>query len=224
MAGECLSNLVVVLPGGEAVVVEGADPSSQSLQLHGCLDRLRAGDRAARDELFRHLSGRLERLTRKLLKGFPGVRRWAGTDDVLQNAALRLLRALEEVRPGSVREFLALGAQQIRRELIDMARHYYGPLGLGANHASRPDGSSAPPEPADASHEPAALLSWCEFHQRIQALPPGERELVDLLYYQGLPQAEAAAVLQVAVRTVQRRWQAVLLKLHELLKDQWPGD
>ena len=100
-----------------------------------------------------------------------------------------------------------------------------GPLGLGAHHASRPEhGSAAPPEPADAAHEPAALLAWCEFHERIQALPADERELVDLLYYQGLPQAEAAAVLNVAVRTVQRRWQAVLLKLHDQLKDQWPGD
>jgi RNA polymerase sigma-70 factor (ECF subfamily) len=206
------------------VVVEGPDPSSQSLQLHGCLDRMKAGDRAARDELFHHLGGRLERLTRKMLRGFPGVRRWAGTDDVLQNAALRLLRALEEVHPRSVREFLALGAQQIRRELIDLARHYYGPHGLGANYSSRPgDSSAAPPEPADASPEPSALLSWCEFHERIQALPPEERELVGLLYYQGLTQAEAAAVLQVTVRTVQRRWQAVLLKLHDQLKDQWPG-
>jgi RNA polymerase sigma-70 factor (ECF subfamily) len=191
---------------------EGASPSSQSLLLHGCLARLRAGDRAARDELFHHLSGRLERLTRKLLRGFPGVQRWANTDDV----------ALEEVHPNTVRDFLALGAKQIRRELLDLVRHYYGPLGLGANHASC--NGSAPPEPRDAAPEPAALLAWCEFHERIQGLPSDERELVDLLYYQGLPQAEAAALLNVTVRTVQRRWNAVLLKMHEQLRDQWPGE
>jgi RNA polymerase sigma-70 factor (ECF subfamily) len=205
-------------------VAEASESSSQTIQLHRCLERLRSGDRSARDELFRHLSGRLERLTRKMLKGFPGVRRWAQTDDVLQNAALRLLRALEEVWPASLREFLALGARQIRRELIDLARHYYGPLGLGAHHASRPgDGSGEDVAPADLSHEPGALLTWCEFHEQIQRLPDDERELVDLLFYQELPQAEAAALLGISVRTLQRRWQAVLLKLHSLLHDQWPG-
>ena len=38
----------------------------------------------------------------------------------------------------------------------------------------------------------------------------------------GLTQAEAAELLQVTVRTVQRRWHAALLKLHDILKDHAP--
>ncbi len=192
-----------------------------TLQLQGHLDRMLAGDAAAREELFRHAAGRLERLTRKMLQGFPGVRRWAQTDDVLQNALVRLLRALQDVRPKSMREFFGLSAEQIRRELIDLARHYYGPQGVGANHASL--GAGAAIERADLTHEPSALAGWCEFHEQVQKLPETEREVMLLLFYQELPQAEAAAILGVSVRAVQRRWQSALLKLHQVLKGQWPG-
>jgi RNA polymerase sigma factor (sigma-70 family) len=197
-----------------------------STQLHLFLQRMQAGDETARNELFRHMAGRLERLTRKMLHDFPGVRRWAGTDDVLQSALIRLLRTLRAVRPTTSRDFLGLAAEQIRRELIDLARHYYGPQGIGANHASRGDaeGSRDPvlaqPTPAD---EPATLAAWCEFHEQVRHLPPDEREVVDLLFYQELSQGEAAELLQVTVRTVQRRWHAALLKLHAVLKDHWPG-
>jgi RNA polymerase sigma-70 factor (ECF subfamily) len=210
------------VPGG-AIMTE-AGPSTAQLQ--GDLERMLAGDAAAREDLFRHVSGRLERLTRKMLHGFPGVHRWAQTDDVLQNALVRLLRALREVRPKSMREFFGLSAEQIRRELIDLARHYYGPEGLGANHASRAgrEGANAPgPEQLDLTHEPSALAGWCEFHEQVRKLPDAEREVMFLLFYQELPQAEAAALLGVSVRAVQRRWQSALLKLHQVLKGQWPG-
>jgi RNA polymerase sigma-70 factor (ECF subfamily) len=198
-----------------------ADTSTQ-LQLF--LTRMQAGDPAARDELFRRMASRLEGLTRKMLNRFPGVRRWAVTDDVLQSALVRLLRALEAVQPATPREFLGLATEQIRRELLDLARHYYGPKGLGANHASRGEDSRDPllEQPAPAE-EASALAAWCEFHEQVRRLPAEEREVVDLLFYQELTQAEAAALIHVTVRTVQRRWQSALLKLHDLLKDHWTG-
>jgi RNA polymerase sigma-70 factor (ECF subfamily) len=198
-----------------------------STQMHLFLTRMQAGDETARNELFRHMTGRLERLTRKMLNQFPGVRRWTATDDVLQNALIRLLRALEAVRPTTLREFLGLATEQIRRELIDLARHYYGPQGLGTKHASR-EGADDSHDPLSArpasSEEPSALAVWCEFHEQVRHLPVEEREVVDLLFYQELTQSEAAQVLEVAVRTVQRRWQSALLKLHGLLKDMRPGE
>jgi DNA-directed RNA polymerase specialized sigma24 family protein len=202
-----------------------ADASSQTDQLQALLERTRGGDRSARDELFRRAAGRLERLTRRMLRGFPGVRRWAQTDDVLQSALIRLLRSLEAVRPESVRDFLALSAQQIRRELLDLARHYFGPQGVGANHATNgaAGSSDGPPPAVDLTHDPCVLAAWCEFHRHIEELPVEEREVVSLLFYQGLTQAEAAGVLGVTVRTVQRRWQAALVRLHPILKGQWPG-
>lgn len=192
-----------------------ANPPSSLLQ--PLLTRAVAGDNAAVDALLRHCGERLTLLTRRMLVDFKRVRRWAETDDVLQNALVRLLGALKQVQPKTPRDFLGLAALQIRRELIDLARHYYGPEGLGAHHDSRsPDGSRSPAEPADVRHEPSSLAQWTELHESIGSLPEEERDVVDLLFYQGLSQAEAAEVLAISLRTVQRRWHDALCKLHRV--------
>src|SRR5690349_18929280 len=113
--------------------------SSADSRIRDCLARLRRGDAAALNELIVLTSDRLQVLTRRMLRGYPRVRRWAETDDVLQSALVRLCRALEQVRPPSVRDFYALATTQVRRELIDLARHYFGPEGSAAHHESRPD-------------------------------------------------------------------------------------
>ena len=66
-------------------------------QIQSGIDRMNAGDAAARGELIGHSAERLRRLTRKMLQDLRRVRHWADTDDVLQSALVRLLRALEVV-------------------------------------------------------------------------------------------------------------------------------
>ncbi len=203
------------------------DASHSSTQIQLRLDRLRAGDATARDELLMIACDRLSRLARKMLRSYPGVRRWEQTDDVVQNAALRLCRSLEEVKPASVRSFINLAALQIRRELIDLARHYDGPEGLGRRQAraSRRDEAGHPPVPADPgtdTDDPARLADWTEFHDQIEALPGDEKEIFDLLWYQGLPHAEAATLLGVTERVVRYRWRSARLKLHERLEGRLP--
>lgn len=205
------------------------DKPGETTQLQQWLGRMQAGDLSAREELLQHYSGRLRQLARRMLKGFPGLRRWEETDDVYQNAMIRLLRALREVTPASPRHFLSLAATQLRRELIDLARHYHGPEGPGAHHASRPgnDDSDHPLPPAherlDDTHEPTRVAAWSEFHERIAALPDEEREVFDLLWYHGLAQAEAAALAGVTVRTIKRRWQSARLRLRQALHGELPG-
>src|SRR5437660_12900850 len=109
---------------------------SRGSVVQGWVDRLNRGEPDAREQLLSHASDRLTRLTRKMLRDYPGVRRWEQTDDVLQNALLRLCRALRDVTPPTARDYFRLAALQIRRELLDLARHYYGPHGHGARHAS----------------------------------------------------------------------------------------
>jgi RNA polymerase sigma-70 factor (ECF subfamily) len=200
-----------------------SDSDSRLSILQQLLPRAIAGEEAAVDALLRHCSDRLTVLTRRMLGDFQRVRRWVETDDVLQNALVRLLGALKSVQPRTSRDFLALASVQIRRELIDLARHYYGPEGIGANHASHaPAGSnlSGGRGPADDGREPATPVQWAELHELVDGLPAEEREVVGLLFYQGLTQAEAADVLNVSLRTVQRRWHEALCRLH----DAWNGD
>ena len=109
---------------------------SQTMMIQGYLDRLQAGDESARHELIQCACGRLERLTRKMLHSWERVRRWEETDDVMQNALVRLYRSLSEVKPARTVDFFRLAALHIRRELHDLAKHYCGPHGIGANHAT----------------------------------------------------------------------------------------
>jgi RNA polymerase sigma-70 factor (ECF subfamily) len=194
------------------------DFNSQQTLMQELLRQAVAGDEVAVDALLRHSTARLGSLTRRMLGSFDRVKRWADAEDVLQNAMMRLLVALREVRPATPRDFLALATLQIRRELLDLARQFYGPHGIGAHHDSGMNGDSQRPgaEKSDISHEPCSLAQWTELHQQIDALPDEEREVVGLLFYQGLSQAEAAEVLQMSLRTLQRRWHDALCKLHRV--------
>ena len=201
--------------------------SSSSVQIQACLNRLRDGDESARGELLNGACDRLSRLAHKMLKSYPNVQRWEQTGDVLQNALLRLQRTLQQMTVETSRDFFRLGALHIRRELLDLARHYYGPQGQGARHASQagdPARSNplAAADPADMTHEPLRLTSWSAFHEQIDALPAEEREVVDLLWYQGLSQAEAAQLLQVSARTIKRRWMSARLQLQDALRGEMP--
>jgi RNA polymerase sigma-70 factor (ECF subfamily) len=197
--------------------------------IQGWIDRLNAGDDSARAALLECASSRLTRLARKMLRGYAGVSRWEQTGDVLQSALIRLDRALRQIHPPSSRDFFRLAAAQLRRELIDLARHYYGPQGFGTHHSTQAgiresaDAALAEREPSDTTYDPIQLASWTEFHREAEGLPDEDRELFDLLWYQGLTQPEAAAVLGVSERTVSRRWIAARLRLSDALGGQLPG-
>jgi RNA polymerase sigma-70 factor (ECF subfamily) len=205
-----------------------ADPSSRSLLMQGWIDRLRAGDETARAELLRCSCDRLVELTRRMLRRYARIKRWEQTDDVVQNVALRLYRTLEHVTPESTRDFLRLASLNIRRELLDLAKHYYGPHGLGTLHASQPDGASRDDGPApaggpsDVTHDPSRLEAWAEFHRQVSALPDALREVFDLIWYQGLARAEAAEVIGISERTLMRRWQEARLAIYDALDGQLP--
>jgi RNA polymerase sigma-70 factor (ECF subfamily) len=192
------------------------------------LDQMRLGDdaafRNARDQAINHACGRLEDLTRRMLRRFPQLRRWEQTGDVLQNAVLRLHRSLAAVRPESARQFYGLAATQIRRELIDLSRHHFGPEGAAARHHTdgapkAHDHESAAAQATDPTGEPDSLAGWAEFHEKVHTLPETEREVFDLLWYEGLSQSEAAALLGVTERTIKNRWRSAKLLLRRLLAE-----
>ena len=198
-----------------------SDPAAQTTVLVQLLERMQAGDRAARDELIRAFQSRLEHLARKMLQRDSSVGRWVEVEDVLQGSLLRLLRALESVHPDSTRAFFGLAAEQMRRELLDLARHLYGPHGLGANHDSVGDDSASTRpewEPMDPGNE-TDLERWCQFHQEVEKLPARDREVVGLIYYHGWTQSQVAELFQVNIRTVRRWWENALVTLHRELTD-----
>jgi RNA polymerase sigma factor (sigma-70 family) len=198
---------------------------SQVMRVQGLLDRLAAGEPGARDALISLAFERLSGLASVMLREYPGVGRWEGTDDVLQGAALRLYRALDDVKPATPGDFFRFATVHIRRELIDLARRFAGPYGLGANQESvDPDRSPGIVELArDFSHDPAQLAEWSSFHQHVQSLPDEQRAAFDLIYYQGLPQEEAAETLQISLSSLKRHWQKARLALHDAMGGRLPG-
>ena len=199
---------------------------SPSVQVQRCLDKLNAGDLSARDELIGVAMKRLEHLARKMFGDYRSLRRWEETGDVLQGAAIRLHRSLAEVTPATSVDFFRFAALQIRRQLLDSCRHYFGNEGIGVNHASvspQSDASTPAFEAGEQTHDPARLAEWREFHEQVESLPEDERQVFDLLYYQELTQDEAAQLLGVSVRTIKYRWQAVRMRLAETLKGGMPG-
>ena len=85
------------------------------------LGRVASGDCAARDELIDVTFERLTDLAHRMLRAYPAVRRWEQTGDVVNQASVRLLDALEAVEVRNELNFYRLAAVQIRRELIDLA-------------------------------------------------------------------------------------------------------
>ena len=206
--------------------------ASQTRDVQNLLERLKQGDDSARDQLIASAGDRLLRLTRSMKRGYGRVNRWEQTEDVFQRSVMRLHKALGEVAINDARHFYRLAATQIRRELIDLTRHYGGPEGMGANHATQmagsPDHSNAPMHGAyDAEDQeagaPAEISQWSELHEAIEQLPAEQKEVVELLFYNGLSQDEAAELIGVSTRTVKRYWRNAKLSLFEQFDGELPG-
>lgn len=136
-------------------------------------------------------------------------------DELLSAVVERLLKALREARPKTVRQFLALAGQHMRWELNDLAR--------------RLDNQPAPVElaegllPAPASSGSTLSPAGRRMLEAIDNLPEDEREAFDLVRIQGITHVEAAKLLGVSVKTIQRRLDRGLRILTEQLDDLGGG-
>jgi RNA polymerase sigma factor (sigma-70 family) len=130
-------------------------------------------------------------------------------DELLGGVVERLLKALRGVRPQTVRQFFALADQHMRWELNDLARRLdQRPPGVELTEGMAP---------ADASSGSGLSPDGRRMLAAIDALPDEEREVFGLVRVQGLTHAEAAEVVGVSVKTVQRRLNRGLLLLEEHL-------
>ena len=136
------------------------------------------------------------------------------TSDLLSAVVERLMKALRSVKPGTVRQFFALANQHMRWELNDLARR----LDEHPSWVDLPSGVAQPstqPEPSSTPRHRRILSA-------IEALPEGPREVFDLVRIQGLTHGEAAEVIGVSEKTIQRRLRESLLLLSEHLDDLRP--
>jgi RNA polymerase sigma-70 factor (ECF subfamily) len=115
-------------------------------------------------------------------------------EELLSAVTERLLKALREIRPQTVRQLFALANQHMRWELNDLAR--------------RLDEQPAAVElreelvPVAASSGSGLTPAGRRMLEAIDTLPQDERDAFDLVRVQGMTQTEAAEVLGVAAVTV----------------------
>lgn len=163
------------------------------------------------DSLLTHSMERLRAMARQGLRDFQRLNGLLQTDDVLQEAMLRLHGSLKEVKPPNLRAYLGLASVQIRRILIDMARNLLGPQGFGKNELT---GQALQRVPNRITN---SVDRWIIFNDMIDRLLPEEREVVDLLFVHGMTHEEVSALLGISVSTSKRRWLAARLKLGDIL-------
>jgi RNA polymerase sigma factor (sigma-70 family) len=117
-------------------------------------------------------------------------------------------------------EFFGHTSAWMRDVLCDQLRKAYG---RDDNHPAvlRLDGG---PSDTGPRHEPSSdtldgekVQRWTEFHEAAARLPDDLRAVFDLLWYQEMTQAEAAALLDIAVPTVKLRWMKARLRVQEAL-------
>src|SRR4051812_13661617 len=138
-------------------------------------------------------------------------------DELLDGVVAGLLTALRKVRPQTVRQFFALANQHMRWQLNDLARL----LDERPRAAALADsGVAAPPGSNDSSLSQDARRMLAA----IDGLPEEDREVFELVRLQGLTHSEAAGVVGVSEKTVQRRLNRARLLLAGRLADLRPAE
>jgi len=198
------------------------DEERTTAVVQGYLDEL-AGGRPAEPvirALLERAVHRLHELCAALLhRSYPRLTRPPlnlQVEEMLGAVVERLLKALREIRPGTVRQFFALASQHMRWELNEMARR------LDEQPAAAELREGLVPAPASSDSQLTADVR--RMLEAIERLPEGEREAFELVRIQGMSQAEAGRVLGVSVATVNRRLSRGLQLLAAELGDLYPDD
>ena len=175
-----------------------------------------------RDLLARSVD-RLRVLSVRLLQGrYPRLMKGplnVSSDEVLDAVVERMLKAMRQVRPGTARQFFALASQHMRWELNDLARRLDTQQAPVQLHESW--GVAAKEHRSDSA-VPGPSMTLSRILLAIDELPEEDREVFNLVRLNGMGTSEAAQLIGVSVKTVQRRLKRSLTVLVEQMGDLGP--
>ncbi len=206
---------------GHVVSTPEQKPSVTSV-INESLVRFAKGDESALPLLIDTAYNRLLILARGHLNRFPKLRTEEETATVLNQAYTRIENALKEVRPTNVRDFFGLASRHIRWLLLELARH-----GKRGNEP-RPEvhGGLGAQDSQGQGHDPIAKEKGADLFEyrediisALDQLDEKYREVVELIFFHNLTQAEAAEIIGVHEDTVKKRWAEARIDLREILRD-----
>ncbi len=174
-----------------------ADAPAEISQL---LEKAASGDRPARDRLLQLAYSELRRLALRYM-------RRERVDHTLQPTALVHEAYMRLFRGGEIQwrdhaHFIHSSARAMRQILVDHARRN-GRLKRGGDARKVELHDSAV---VACDQQPELLLALDECLERLHAMDPRQARIVEMLYFTGLTQQEAAATLGVSEITVRREW------------------
>ncbi|MEM7585806.1 MAG: ECF-type sigma factor [Acidobacteriota bacterium] len=172
--------------------------------------RWRDGDESAATELIPRVYDELRGLAGSYLRKEREGHTLQPTE-LVNEALLRLLGA--DVEALDRTHFFALAAKSMRRILIDHARR----LQAGKRFAPE-DRVTLVTEIAPIVKGRVDVLDLHQALERFSEIAPRPSQLVELRYFAGLTNAEAAVVLGVSRPTVERDWKAARVWLRQELQ------
>jgi len=171
----------------------------------------RGGDSAARERLIGAVYAELKRSASRELRRFRAVETLQ-TTALVNEAYLRLL-AGENLPFESRAHLLGVAAIAMRRLLVDRARERLSAKrGGGARQATLDTRAEAVAEQASGE-----LVALDDALVELEKLDPRLARVVELRFFGGLTEIEAAAALESSERTVRRDWTKARAFLHRHL-------
>lgn len=199
------------------------NPYEHSTGIDNLIKRLKEKEPKVREELIAYTLERLRKLTRRMFRKYPGLKTLEETDDIVQKLVIRLHRMLDELVPDNTASFFRLASQNIRWVLYDLAKSSaskYRPLNSGDLASS--DRHKEHRQLIAPDGEPSSFIEWAEFYAKIEELPMENKQIFDLLWFQGLSQVDAAKALDMPTRTFTRKWTETKLLIRLLMHNQGP--
>jgi len=168
-------------------------------EVTGLLQAWSGGDQAALEKLMPLVYAELHRLAKRYM-GHEHAGHSLQTSALVNEAYLRLVEA-HGVRWQNRAHFFAVSAQIMRRILVDFARSRQNlKRGGGALQVTLDEGLIISPESG------VDLLALDEALDKLAVLNPRQSRVVELRYFGGLNEEEAAEALKVSPRTVRHDW------------------
>jgi RNA polymerase sigma factor (sigma-70 family) len=186
---------------------------STTIAIEQLLDRLAAGDDAAKQQLIERALERLTTIARKLLRSFGGEQRvqmWSM--EVVSEAYPRISKALDDVKPGSVGQFFGLARLQMHRVLLDKVRTLKNPHGVVPARGQDTEGQSVAAIEGVTDDDERQRMLVIDLLESLGKLPERQAETV-WFKLAGHTHREIGEFLGVHHDTVDTYWNNACVKL-----------
>jgi RNA polymerase sigma factor (TIGR02999 family) len=187
--------------------------SSENESPTGLLTAWRAGDAEAGNRLFAMSYGQLRKLAAARLR-FEAPNHTLQPTALVNELYLRLF-ASEPLQYQDRAHFLAIAAESLRRILIDHGRKKKRVRRGGSR--VRVTLSEAIPAPEDTIDLTVDFVEMDEALQELALIDPRVSRVIELRFFAGLTEKEAAEVLDISLTTLKRDWTYGRAWLHRRL-------